>query len=103
MWIPSTPHYCLDYVECRVLDVLTKDEGVASLLITDIYGKQLNDCMESDRRRHVTTYSDSELWGAKLFVLKFHKASLKSVTQDLFQEKGQFRIKYNSQRKNSGS
>ena len=47
VWIPSTPHYCLDYIECQVLDVLTRDEGVASLLITDIYGKQLNnDCMD---------------------------------------------------------
>ena len=47
VWIESTPTYCLDYIECQVLDVLTTDEGVSSLLITDIYGKQLNnDCMD---------------------------------------------------------
>lgn len=39
MWILSTPHYCLDYLECHVLDTVTKDGSLASLLVNDVYGE----------------------------------------------------------------
>ena len=40
MWLPSTPHYCLDYIECQVASALTGNTDSASLLIHDVSGKK---------------------------------------------------------------
>ena len=39
LWIPSTPHYCLDYVKCQVSNLANNTEGSASLFIKDIRGE----------------------------------------------------------------
>ena len=40
MWLPSTPHYCLDHIECQVASTLSGDTDSASLLIDDVSGKK---------------------------------------------------------------
>ena len=39
MWLPSTPHYCLDYILCQVENTVTGEADSTSLLIEDISGK----------------------------------------------------------------
>ena len=38
VWVPSTPHYCLNFLECLVVNMITGDMDSASLLIEDVTG-----------------------------------------------------------------
>ena len=38
VWVPSTPHYCLNLLECLVVNTITGDMDSASLLIEDVTG-----------------------------------------------------------------
>ena len=40
VWVPSTPHYCLDYIVCQVANTATGDKDSVSLLLEDISGKK---------------------------------------------------------------
>ena len=40
VWLPSTPHYCLDYLECQVTNTVEGTSGSASLLVEDTFGKK---------------------------------------------------------------
>ena len=39
VWVPSTPHYCLDHLQCLVEDTVEHNGGTASLLISNVSGE----------------------------------------------------------------
>ena len=39
VWIPSTAHYCLDRLECHIVDFVTKKEGNTLFIIEDVNGE----------------------------------------------------------------